>query len=85
MRRKRTLLVAALVLMAAGAAALPTYRYLVEKAYLKYNQWDRRERGRLKAGAGAPDLVLTRYEGGRVQLSELWRRRPLFLVFGSCT
>ena len=30
-------------------------------------------------------LALESYAGERLQLSALWKERPLFLVFGSCT
>jgi hypothetical protein len=61
------------------------YMKLVEGAWIRYNKWDRRERGTLTTGHQAPDLELLRLEGGSVRLSELWRERPVFLVFGSCT
>jgi hypothetical protein len=73
--------------VAAGVAALGFLGYmkLVEKAYLRYNEWDRRERGELRVGRPAPDLELPRLDTGTVRLSELWRERPVVLVFGSCT
>ncbi len=52
---------------------------------LRYNEFDRRERGTLKVGAPAPDLALAMYDGSTVRLSELWSAKPVFLVFGSCT
>jgi len=58
---------------------------LVEGAWIKYNKWDRRERGSLRVGQQAPDLELPLLDKGPVRLSELWRERPVFLVFGSCT
>jgi len=61
------------------------YMKLVEGAWIPYNKWDRRQRGTLTVGRQAPDLELLRLEGGSVRLSELWRERPVFLVFGSCT
>lgn len=70
-----------------GVACLGFFGYmkLVEGAWIKYNQWDRRERGSLRVGHQAPDLELPLLEQGTVRLSELWRERPVFLVFGSCT
>jgi hypothetical protein len=72
---------------AAGLTALGFLGYmkLVEGAYIPYNKWDRRERGELRAGLPAPDVELPRLDSGTVKLSELWRERPVFLVFGSCT
>lgn len=71
--------------LAALAAAYAGYWQLVKMAVIKYNQYDRRERGSLRPGDAAPDLALAAYGGGTVRLSELWRDRPVFLVFGSCT
>jgi len=75
---------------AAGVAAIGGlgflgYMKLVEGAWIKYNKWDRRERGTLRVGQQAPDLELEMLDKGTVRLSELWRARPVFLVFGSCT
>jgi hypothetical protein len=61
------------------------YMKLVEGAWIPYNKWDHRERGALRAGEPAPDLELPLLGEGTVRLSELWRERPVFLVFGSCT
>ena len=61
------------------------YMKLVEGAWIPYNKWDRRERGSLRVGQQAPDLELPLLDQGSVRLSELWRERPVFLVFGSCT
>jgi hypothetical protein len=61
------------------------YMKLVEAGWLKYNKWDRRAEGTLRVGHPAPDLELPLLGEGSVRLSELWRERPVFLVFGSCT
>jgi hypothetical protein len=78
-----------MVRSAAGILALAgvgvAYMQLVKAAFLRYNKWDHRDRGRLRAGDPAPDLTLSLYEGGSVALSSLWHDRPVFLVFGSCT
>lgn len=68
-----------------GAGGFYGYYQLVKAGILRYNEYDRRERGKLKVGDQTPDLVLPLYEGGEVKLSELWRARPVVLVFGSCT
>ncbi|MDE3025980.1 MAG: hypothetical protein KGI93_10470 [Acidobacteriota bacterium] len=39
----------------------------------------------LHAGERAPDGELTRFDGGSVRLSELWRRQGVVLEFGSYT
>lgn len=71
--------------LAAAGLAFVGYVKLVEGAWIKYNKWDKRDRGTLQVGQPAPDLDLPRLDTGRVRLSELWRERPLVLVFGSCT
>src|SRR4029450_10801105 len=68
-----------------GAGGFFGWMELVKAGILRYNKYDRRERGSLRVGAPAPDLTLPRYEGGELKLSELWRERPVVLVFGSCT
>jgi hypothetical protein len=75
------------VAAAAGlfAAGLGLYYVLVREGILRYNKYDRRERGTLRTGDAAPDLVLAGYAAETVRLSELWRERPVVLIFGSCT
>ena len=68
-----------------GVAGFYGYYQLVKAGILRYNKYDRRERGKLQVGDQAPDLALPLYQGGDVKLSELWRARPVVLVFGSCT
>jgi hypothetical protein len=72
----------ALVIAALGFLG---YMKLVEEGWIKYNKWDRREKGSLQIGHAAPDLELPLLEGETVRLSELWRERPVVLIFGSCT
>jgi hypothetical protein len=72
------------------AIALPIggfqgYKQLVRAGVLRYNKYDRREKGELKVGGAAPDLELQMYDGAPLRLSELWASKPVFLVFGSCT
>ena len=83
-RNRRRVALSGATLVVAGLGFLG-YMKLVEGAYIPYNKWDRRERGALRAGQPAPDLELPRLDAGTVRLSELWRARPVFLVFGSCT
>jgi hypothetical protein len=71
--------------LAAGTLVFLGYMKLVELAYLKYNKWDRRERGTLSVGDQAPDLELSMLDGKALRLSELWRAQPAVLIFGSCT
>ena len=85
-RRWRMLLGIAAGVVVTAVGGLFGYRKLIEGAWVKYNKWDRRERGTLRVGDQAPDLELPLLaEGASVKLSDLWRERPVFLVFGSCT
>ena len=70
---------------ALGVGGFFGYMELVKAGVLKYNRWDRRERGSLLVGAQAPDLELVASGGQPARLSTFWTDRPLFLVFGSCT
>ena len=86
-KKRRWLIVAAWVggVLFALALGFIAYMKLVEGAWIPFNKWDRRERGTLQAGQQAPDLELPLLDPGTVRLSELWRDRPVVLVFGSCT
>jgi len=81
-RRRLVMAGLALGVLAAGGVA---YVLLVREGVLRYNRYDRRERGLLREGDQAPDLEVAMYDGSRLRLSELWRARPALLVFGSCT
>ena len=84
-RRFRLAFAWTLSLAAVGGLGFLVYTKLVEGAWIRYNKWDRRERGTLRVGQQAPDLELLQLDEGSVRLSELWRERPAFLIFGSCT
>ena len=71
--------------VAIAAGGLFGYMQLVKAGYVRYNKYDRRDRGTLRKGSPAADVALTAYDGAPLRLSWLWSRRPLFLVFGSCT
>ena len=73
------------LLLVLGFGGLNGYRQLVRAGVLRYNKYDRRERGDLRVGDTAPDLALNRYDGTPLRLSELWASKPVFVVFGSCT
>jgi hypothetical protein len=81
----RKIVLGLLAAAALAAASLFAYYQLVKAGYLRYNRYDRHERGALEVGQAAPDLALESYAGERLQLSALWKERPLFLIFGSCT
>ena len=82
--RRKLLIGAGAALGFAGACAFTWYQ-LVKAGVLRYNEYDRRERGALRVGGAAPDLALAMYDGSTMKLSELWKEKPVFLVFGSCT
>jgi hypothetical protein len=81
----RKVLMGAALVAALAVAAFFTWYQLVKAGILRYNKYDRREKGELRVGGDAPDLALTAYDGSPRRLSELWRAQPAFLVFGSCT
>lgn len=84
LRWKRIILGLGLTAAAAGAG-LGAYYLLVREGVIRYNKYDRRERGVLEVGRTAPDLALAMYDGSTLRLSSLWDDKPVFLVFGSCT
>jgi hypothetical protein len=77
---KWTAVVVAIALAGGGA-----YMYAVREGWIRYNKYDRREKGSIKVGDPAPDLALVAYDGSPVRLAGLWAEKPLVLVFGSCT
>lgn len=77
--------IVALAVAALGGLGFFAYMKLVKAGVLRYNKWDRRERGSLKVGAQVPDLPITMFDGTTTRLSEIWRTKPVFLIFGSCT
>lgn len=81
----KKLLIGAAALLVLGGGGFFGYMQLVKGGYLRYNKYDRRERGSLQKGGPAVDVALTMYDGSPQRLSWLWERKPLFLVFGSCT
>jgi hypothetical protein len=84
--RTRKLLIAAAAGLSVAALGYAGYMYAVRKAWIKYNEYDRRAEGRLRVGDATPDLELVNYAGEPLRLSSLWGDgKPLFLVFGSCT
>ena len=84
-RNAKRLLIGAATLVVVAAGGFFGYMQLVKGGYIRYNQYDRRQRGALRKGGPAADVLLTAYDGAPVHLSWLWSRKPLFLVFGSCT
>jgi hypothetical protein len=82
--RRRIVLGTALVLVL-GAGGYAGWMALVKAGILRYNKWDRREKGTLRVGDIAPDLEVAAYDGSTLRLGTLWAGKPAVLVFGSCT
>jgi hypothetical protein len=82
-RRRIALGTALLVVFVAGGFA--GWMALVRAGVLRYNKWDRREKGTLRVGDPAPDLQVAAYDGSPLRLGSLWAEKPVLLVFGSCT
>ncbi len=79
-------LAVALALLVLGAAGFFGYFEALKRGWVRYNEYDNRSEGILRVGDPAPDLTLSRVgDGAPVQLSTLYRTRPLALVFGSYT
>ncbi len=78
-------LIGIVVLVAVAALAGRGYYYALEKAWILYNEYDIRSEGLLRVGDLAPDLELASADGGTQKLSDLFKQKPLVLIFGSYT
>jgi hypothetical protein len=74
-----------LAVAAFGAVGFFTWYQLVKAGVLRYNKWDRRQKGALDVGDPVPDLTVVKADGSPLHLAGLWNGRPTLLVFGSCT
>lgn len=81
----KKLAIGSALILAVAVGGFFGYFQLVKAGVLRYNKYDRREKGKLAVGGAAPDLTLKMYDGAPVRLAELWATKPVFLVFGSCT
>ncbi len=72
-------------LVAVVALAWQGYYYALEKVWIRYNEYDIRSEGMLRVGDLAPDLELASADGGTQKLSDLFKQKPLVLIFGSYT
>lgn len=86
--KKRWIAAAAAVVVIAALGWLASWARFeaLKRGWIRYNEYDLRSEGNLSVGDLAPDLELTSLDdGGPRRLSELYREKPLVLVFGSYT
>jgi len=85
MKKRKWLKVAGAVIVIAAIGAWGYYEAL-KRAWIRYNEYDIRSEGSLAVGDLAPDLELASADGsGPKKISDLYREKPLVLVFGSYT
>ena len=85
MIKKKWLKIAATGIAIAGLGAWGYYEAM-KRAWIRYNEYDIRSEGSLAVGDLAPDLELASADGsGPKRISDLYREKPLVLVFGSYT
>ncbi len=85
MKKRRWLrwLLAAVAVLGLGGWG---YFEAMKRAWIRYNEYDVRSEGSLAVGDLAPDLELVSADGtGSKRISELYREKPVVLVFGSYT
>jgi hypothetical protein len=84
--KKRRWLKLALAAIAVAAIGAWGYYEAMKRAWIRYNEYDIRSEGSLAVGDLAPDLELASADGsGPKKISDLYREKPLVLVFGSYT
>ena len=85
MMKKKWLKIAATAIAIAALGAWGYYEAM-KRAWIRYNEYDIRSEGSLAVGDLAPDLELGSADGsGPRKISDLYREKPLVLVFGSYT
>ena len=85
MKTRKWLKLAIAVVAVAGLGAWGYYEAM-KRAWIRYNEYDIRSEGSLAVGDLAPDLELAAADGsGTRKISDLYREKPLVLVFGSYT
>jgi len=85
MMKKKWLKIAATGIAIAGLGAWGYYEAM-KRAWIRYNEYDIRSEGSLAVGDLAPDLELASADAsGPKKISDLYREKPLVLVFGSYT
>ena len=85
MKKRKWLKVAGAVIVIAAIGAWGYYEAM-KRAWIRYNEYDIRSEGSLAVGDLAPDLELASADAsGPKKISDLYREKPLVLVFGSYT
>jgi len=85
MKKRKWLKVAGAAIVIAAIGAWGYYEAM-KRAWIRYNEYDIRSEGSLAVGDLAPDLELASADGsGPKKISDLYREKPLVLVFGSYT
>lgn len=83
--KRKWLKIAAAVIVIGGLGAFGYYEAM-KRAWIRYNEYDIRSEGSLSVGDLAPDLELAAADGSDTRrISDLYREKPLVLVFGSYT
>ena len=78
--------VALVVVVVLGGGLAWGYLEAMKRAWIHYNEYDIRSEGTLRVGHLVPEFELATADGSGVRvLSDLYRERPLVLVFGSYT
>lgn len=82
---RKWVLACVLLLAMAGLAGWGYFKAM-QKAWIRYNEYDIRSEGSLRVGDIAPDLELASLVANSPRrLSEFYRDKPLVLIFGSYT
>jgi len=85
MKKRKWLKVAAAAIAIAALGAWGYYEAM-KRAWIRYNEYDIRSEGSLAVGDLAPDLELASGDDSAPKrISDLYREKPLVLVFGSYT